>query len=86
MLSTDAGSYADLGWIVGKGLSPYDVGLGTTGSPFPYGTAWRGTTSVYPPLALVLFGWVVAATGAHWYWSVVAMRVLTLVGVGLLAW
>ena len=86
MLSTDAGSYADLGWIMGKGLSPYDVGLGTTGSPFPYGTAWRGSTSVYPPLALVLFGWVVAATGAHWYWSVVAMRVLTLVGVGLLAW
>ncbi len=86
MLSTDAGSYADLGWIVNRGASPYEVGLGTTGSPFPYGSAWRGTTSVYPPLALELFGVVVRMTGSHWYWSVVGMRILALIGVALLGW
>ena len=31
------------------------------------------------------FGWVVTTTGADWYWSVVAMRVLALAGVALLA-
>ncbi len=86
VLSTDAGSYADLGWIVSNGQSPYDVGLGTTGSPFAWGRAWRGTTSVYPALSLWLFGGVVQGTGMHWYWSVMALRVLALAGVGLLSW
>ncbi|MDO5285995.1 MAG: polyprenol phosphomannose-dependent alpha 1,6 mannosyltransferase MptB [Actinomycetia bacterium] len=86
VLSTDAGSYADLGWMVSHGTSPYETGLGTTGSPFPYGRVWRGTTSVYPPLALELFGLVVRLTGAHWYWSVVALRLLALAGAGLLLW
>lgn len=86
VLSTDAGSYADLGWMVSNGFSPYQTGLGTTGSPFPYGRAWRGTTSVYPPLALELFAAVIRLTGAHWYWSVVALRLLALAGAGLLAW
>nr|WP_269779322.1 polyprenol phosphomannose-dependent alpha 1,6 mannosyltransferase MptB [Propioniciclava soli] len=86
VLSTDAGSYADLGWMVAGGENPYTTGLGTTGSPFPYGRAWRGTTSVYPPGALQLFGWVVGATGAHWYWSVVALRLLAVAGVVGLLW
>lgn len=86
VLSTDAGSYADLGWMVAHGSNPYDVGLGTTGSPFAYGRAWRGTTSVYPPLSLALFGAVVHLSGAHWYWSVVALRALPQAGAVLLLW
>ncbi len=84
LLSTDAGSYADLGWMVSHGFDPYTQGLGTTGSPFAYGRAWRGTTSVYPAGSLLLFGWVVAATGAQAFWSVVALRGLALAGLVLL--
>lgn len=86
VLSTDAGSYADLGWMVAHGSNPYETGLGTTGSPFAYGRAWRGTTSVYPPLSLALFGGIVRLAGAHWYWSVVALRLLPLAGAVLLLW
>lgn len=86
LLSTDAGSYADLGWMVMNGDNPYLTGLGETGSPFAYGRAWRGTTSVYPAPTLQLFGWIVGATGAHWYWSVVALRLLSIAGIGMLLW
>lgn len=86
LLSTDAGSYADLGWMMLNGDNPYLTGLGETGSPFAYGRAWRGTTSVYPALTLQLFGWIVVATGAHWYWSVVAMRLLAVAGIVMLLW
>lgn len=86
MLSTDADSYADLGWMVANGDNPYTTGLGTTHGPFPLGRAWLGTTSVYPPGALQLFGWVVHATGSHWYFSVVALRALALLGLLLIWW
>ncbi len=86
VLSTDAGSYADLGWMMAHGVNPYDTGLGTTDSPFAWGRAWRGTTSVYPAGILVAFGWVIQATGAHWFWSVAALRILALVGIALLLW
>lgn len=86
MLSTDAGSYADLGWMVMNGDNPYTTGLGTTGGPFAYGRAWRGTTSIYPAGSLQLFGWIVQATGAHWYWSVVALRLLAVAGLAALLW
>lgn len=66
--------------------SPYVTGLGETGSPFAYGRAWQGTTSVYPALALQLLGWAVQMTGAHWYWSVVALRIFALAGIALLLW
>ncbi|MBK8460333.1 MAG: polyprenol phosphomannose-dependent alpha 1,6 mannosyltransferase MptB [Micropruina sp.] len=86
VLSTDAGSYADLGWMINQGFSPYEQGLGTTGSPFAYGRAWRGTTSVYPALSLELFAVVVKLTGAHAYWSVVALRSLAVAGAAMLLW
>ena len=84
VLSTDAGSYADLGWMLQHGYDPYAQGLGTTGSPFAYGRAWRGTTSVYPAGSLLLFGWVVTATGANATWSVIALRLLAVAGAALL--
>ena len=85
VMSSDPRYYADLGWTVDHGYDPYHTGLGTTGSPFPVGPTWYGTPAVYPALALRLFGWVVTTTGADWWWSVVAMRVLALAGVALLA-
>lgn len=85
IMSSDPRYYADIGWSINHGHDPYSTGLGTTGSPFPVGPTWHGTFAVYPALALRLFGWVVAASGSDWYWSVVAMRALALAGVALLA-
>lgn len=85
IMSSDPRYYADIGWTINHGHDPYSTGLGTTGSPFPVGPTWYGTFAVYPALALRLFGWVVAASGSNWYWSVVAMRVLALAGIALLA-
>lgn len=85
IMSSDPRYYADIGWMIAHGHNPYHTGLGTTGSPFPVGPTWHGTFAVYPALGLRLFGWLVGATGADWYWSVVAMRILALAGVGLLA-
>ena len=86
ILSSDARFYSDIGWMVSRGDDPYLTGLGTTGSPFPVGEAWYGTMSVYPPLAVRLMGLLTSITGAHWYWTVVSMRVLAMIGIGLLAW
>lgn len=87
-LSPDAVLYADLGWTLSAGANPYDVGLATTGGPFAYlvDPLWAGSGVAYPPLTLRLNQLVVVATGAHPYWSIVAMRVPALLAVaGMLA-
>ena len=76
LLSNDAILYADLGWTLGAGANPYEVGLATSGSPFaPWvDPLWAGSGVAYPPLTLRLNELVVMATGSHPYWSVLAMR------------
>ncbi len=86
MLSTDAQAYADLGWMINHSENPYVTGLGTTGSPFDVARVWQGTTSVYPALGLQLMALVVRWTGSDAYWSVVALRLLAVLGAALLAW
>jgi hypothetical protein len=83
VLSPDAVLYADLGWTLATGQNPYRVGLATSGGPFAYlvDPLWAGSGVAYPPLTLRLNELVVAATGAHPYWSVVAMRVPALLAV-----
>lgn len=83
VLSPDAVLYADLGWTLSTGANPYDVGLATSGGPFAHQVdpLWAGSGVAYPPLTLRLNQLVVAATGAHPYWSVVAMRVPALLAV-----
>jgi len=89
VLSNDAVLYADLGWITLQGLNPYTVGLTGAGGPFAaqVDPLWAGSTVAYPPLAILVHTAVVALTGAHPYWSIVAMRlpvVVSLVAIGLL--
>ena len=88
VLSADAVLYADLGWSVGHGLNPYDVGLATSGGPFAASVdpLWAGNGVAYPPLALWASAAAVAICGAHPYWSIVAQRLPALLGVALLAW
>ncbi len=88
VLSRDAWLYADLGWMVTRGIDPYVVGLAKGGGPFAASidAFWAGHTVAYPPLSLQTAGLVVGLTGAHPYWSVVAMRLPALVAVAALLW
>jgi len=83
VLSPDAVLYADLGWTLGTGANPYDVGLASSGGPFAarVDPLWAGHGVAYPPLTLRLEQLVVGATGAHPYWSVVAMRLPAILAV-----
>lgn len=88
VLSPDAVLYADLGWMRLQGLNPYEVGLAGGGGPFAgqVDPLWAGQAVAYPPLAILVHAAVVAATGAHPYWSVVAMRVPVLVALAVMGW
>ncbi|MDR0990030.1 MAG: polyprenol phosphomannose-dependent alpha 1,6 mannosyltransferase MptB [Propionibacteriaceae bacterium] len=86
VLSDDYNIYAEFGWDQLQGMDPYNTGIAETGSPFPTNGVWNGMTAAYPPLALRLFAIIVMLAGSHWYWSVVGLRLLALLGVGLLAW
>jgi len=83
VLSPDAVLYADLGWTLGTGANPYDVGLASSGGPFAVRVdpLWAGHGVAYPPLTLRLEQLVVWATGADPYWSVVAMRLPVILAV-----
>lgn len=85
LMTADAYAYAAQGWLLHQGLNPYVFVMGYP-SPFAESVfpAWRSTTAVYPPLALHLQHLVVDLAGAHPYWAPVAMRLLGLVGVGLM--
>lgn len=86
VLSGDAVLYADSGWIENHGVSVYHSGLGSNFGPFgeSVDALWRGSGVAYPPLTLLVNQLVVAATGNHPYWSIVAMRLPALLGVLLI--
>ncbi len=89
VLSRDMYAYAEQGFLVLQGLDPYTTAMGSRGGPFAdlVDVFWRGTTTVYPPGTLAVQHLVVAATGSHPYWSVIAMRIpaiLSLVVMGVL--
>ncbi|WP_147675037.1 polyprenol phosphomannose-dependent alpha 1,6 mannosyltransferase MptB [Nigerium massiliense] len=85
-LSGDPILYADSGYMLSQGHNTYIEGLTSAGGPFaPYvDKLWAGHGVAYPPLTMLVNEAVVVATGAHPYWSVVAMRVPALIGVALL--
>lgn len=87
IFSSDIFLYADQGWIIHQGLNPYHVGLAQAGGPFAANVhpIWRGTTAVYPPLALQVQHLIVVATGFQGLISVIAMRIPTVIGVALIA-
>lgn len=88
VLSNDAVLYADLGWMRLQGLNPYEAGLAGGGGPFAHQVdpLWAGNTVAYPPLAIVVQAAVVGATGAHPFWSIVAMRIPVLLALAGMAW
>lgn len=85
LMTADAYAYAAQGWLLDQGLDPYVFAMGFP-SPFAESVfpTWRPTTAVYPPLTLHLQHLLVDLTGAHPYWSPVAMRLLALAGFGLM--
>ncbi len=87
VLSGDAVLYADSGWIENHGGSVYRHGLGSAFGPFGESvhSLWRGHGVAYPALSLVVNQVVVAATGNHAYWSIVALRIPAVLGVALIA-
>lgn len=87
IFSSDAFLYADQGWIIHQGLDPYQVGLTEAGGPFAINVhkVWRGTTAIYPPLALLIQYGIAVASGFQGLISVIAMRIPALVAVALIA-
>lgn len=87
IFSSDVFLYADQGWILHLGLDPYQIGLGQVGGPYDTNVhwVWRGTTAIYPPLALQIQHLIVAATGYSGYFSVIAMRIPAIVAVIIIA-
>jgi hypothetical protein len=87
-LSADPVLYADLGWIMGRGLNPYVTGLATAGGPYAaqVDQLWAGHGVAYPPLTLLLDQGLVAAAGAHPYWGAIAMRLPALLAVAVIVW
>lgn len=88
VFSSDVFLYADQAWIIHIGRDPYYAPLARLGGPFAPNVheVWRGTTAVYPPLALLMQFLVASATQFHAYWSVVAMRIPAIAAVAVLAW
>ncbi|MGA2528152.1 MAG: polyprenol phosphomannose-dependent alpha 1,6 mannosyltransferase MptB [Acidimicrobiales bacterium] len=91
LFSQDMYSYLAQGTILHLGLDPYHVApvvLGRLGhahllqavSPF-----WRHTTAPYGPLFLGLVSLIVGITGSHLVAGILLVRLLEVVGVGLLA-
>ncbi len=83
VLSKDVWAYLEQGWIVLQGHNPYLTALSTIGGPFAdrVDAYWQATTTVYPPLALLVSAGVVALSGADPFWSLLAMRVPGLLSV-----
>ncbi|MDR0960070.1 MAG: polyprenol phosphomannose-dependent alpha 1,6 mannosyltransferase MptB [Propionibacteriaceae bacterium] len=85
-LSADAQFYAEFGWMPLQGMNPYEEGLGEVGSPFQTDGIWEGMSAPYPALAVRVMELIVLVTGSHWYWSVVAMRLIAVAGYLALVW
>lgn len=87
VLTADPFAYADSGWLFLHGLNTYEVGYAAIEGPFATAVdpLWQGVGVAYPPAQFWINAAVVAVTGAHPYWAVVAMRLPALVGVGLMA-
>lgn len=86
VLSRDVYAYLDQGWLTAGG-NPYETPMGVV-SPFAglVDDFWRGTTAVYPPLALELQRGVVALGGGDVVTTVLLMRLPVLGSVALVAW
>ncbi|WOP19015.1 polyprenol phosphomannose-dependent alpha 1,6 mannosyltransferase MptB [Raineyella sp. LH-20] len=98
IFSQDAYSYAAQGWLVSRGVDPYQVGPAALPGSFADAVSrvWLYTPAPYGPLSLQIQRILVDATGGHLlapaagsplhaYLAALAMRVPAVVGVVLLA-
>ena len=87
MHSRDAYSYAAQGWLMSRGLNPYEVTSGEANSVgLLVGRHWHDTTSVYPSLSLEIFGLVDRITGSELIPTVIGLRLTNVLAMVLLAW
>ncbi len=87
MHSRDAYSYVAQGWLLGHGLSPYEVTSGAAGTVgLLVGIHWHQTTSVYPGFALLVFEGVDALWSPHVLGMIVGLRLVNVAAMALLAW
>jgi alpha-1,6-mannosyltransferase len=89
LFSRDVFSYAAQGEMMSHHLNPYHYGPGTLGTgPYenPVDTLWLNTPAPYGPLFLMLAGWSASLSLHHALFTVLLLRLQSVVGVGLIAY
>ncbi len=88
VFSGDVHSYLAQGAMTSAGLDPYRMGPAALGGPLTVNVPdiWQHTPAPYGPVFLTLAGWVTDATGGGVWPGILGMRLLALLGVGLLVW
>ncbi|SCF09496.1 alpha-1,6-mannosyltransferase [Micromonospora viridifaciens] len=88
IFSGDVHSYLAQGAMTMAGLDAYRVGPSALGGPLTVNVPeiWQHTPAPYGPVFLQLAAMVTALTDGGIWAGIVGMRVLALLGVGLLAW
>ncbi|MBY8875181.1 polyprenol phosphomannose-dependent alpha 1,6 mannosyltransferase MptB [Micromonospora sp. PLK6-60] len=88
VFSGDVHSYLAQGAMTSAGLDAYRVGPAALGGPLTVNVPdiWQRTPAPYGPVFLHLAAGVTDVTGGRVWVGIVGMRVLALLGVGLLVW
>jgi hypothetical protein len=88
LFSKDVYAYAAQGEMMSHGINPYLYGTNVIGAtPFSRlaDPLWGNVTSPYGPMFLAIDGWIVTLASHNLLVSVVGLRLLELLGVGLVA-
>jgi alpha-1,6-mannosyltransferase len=89
LFSRDVFSYAAQGEMMSHHINPYAYGPGTIGSGQfvnPVDKLWLNTPAPYGPLFLMVDGWFASASGHNAMVTVLFLRFLSVLGVGLIAY
>jgi hypothetical protein len=89
LFSRDVFSYAAQGEMMSHHINPYAYGPGTIGSGQfvnPVDKLWLNTPAPYGPMFLMVDGWFASASGHNAMVTVLFLRLLSVVGVGLIAY
>jgi len=87
LFSRDVYSYAAQAEMMSRGINPYRYGPGVLGANAfvtPVDPLWRNVTSPYGPVFLALSSAIVSLSNHNELWTVVWLRVVELVGVGMI--
>jgi alpha-1,6-mannosyltransferase len=89
LFSRDVFSYAAQGEMMSHHINPYHYGPATIGSgqyTNPVDGLWLNTPAPYGPLFLMLAGWSASLSGHNALITVLFLRIMSIVGVGLIAY